>query len=427
MDQTLARTTLAKVTGRLIPFMFVLYVANFLDRVNVGVAGLTMRQDLGLSASAFGLGAGIFFLGYFLFEIPSNLILEGIGARIWIARIMITWGIISSLTMFTNSAAIFFIFRFLLGIAEAGFFAGMILYLTYWFPARERARAVAGFMTAVAIAGVIGNPISGALLRLEGVGGLHGWQWLFLLEGIPSIVLGIVVLFYLTDRPEQASWLTLDERSWLTAHLAAERNEAQTREAIGLIPALLNGRVWLLALIYFGFVIGLYAFTIWLPTIIKGFSGLGNTAVSLLSVIPFLFAAVAMVIVARSSDRRRERRWHVAGSAFVGAAGLLLSIYVHSPVGAMIALCIAAIGIFSGLGPFWTFAPAFLSGTAAAGGIALINSVGNLGGFFGPYITGAVNSATGTFIGALWVLIVCLIAAGMLALAMPHREPDAAA
>ncbi|MGH7708609.1 MAG: MFS transporter [Vulcanimicrobiaceae bacterium] len=427
MDQTLARTTLAKVTGRLIPFMFILYVANFLDRVNIGIAGLTMRQDLGLSASAFGLGAGIFFLGYFLFEIPSNLVLDKVGARIWIARIMITWGIISSLTMFTNSPTIFLIFRFLLGVAEAGFFAGMILYLTYWFPARERARSVAGFLTAVAIAGVIGNPISGALLRLEGVGGLHGWQWLFLIEGIPSIVLGIVVLFYLTDKPEQAQWLTSEERAWLTSHLAAERDATRAREPIELLPALMNGRVWLLALIYFGFVIGLYAFAIWLPTIIKGFSGLGNTGVSLLSAIPFVFAAIAMVIVARSSDARRERRWHVAGCAFVGAAGLLLSIYLHSPVGAMIALCIAAVGIYSGLGPFWTFAPAFLTGTAAAGGIALINSVGNLGGFFGPYIAGAVKSATGSFTGALWVLVVCLIVAGVLALAMPHREPDVAA
>ncbi len=424
MDQALARSTLAKVASRLIPFMFILYVANFLDRVNVGVAALTMSKDLNLSAAAFGLGAGIFFIGYFLFEVPSNLILDKVGARLWIARIMITWGIISSATMFVNSAAMFYALRFLLGVAEAGFFAGMILYLTYWFPAAERAKAVAGFMTAVAVAGVIGNPISGALLKLEGVAGLHGWQWLFLLEGLPSLVLGFVVIAYLTDKPEDATWLSEAERTWLTSHLQNERREKESREQFSLMQALVNGRVWLLALIYLGIVISLYGFTIWLPTIIKGLSAsTGNTAVAFLAAIPFLFAAIAMVIVGRSSDSSRERRWHVAGPAFVGALGLIISIYVHSAVGAFIGLIIGAVGIYAALGPFWTFAPAFLTGTAAAGGIALINSIGNLGGFLGPYVAGAVKTKTGNFADALGVLTAALIVSGVLALLMPHREP----
>ena len=426
MDHALAKSTLAKVTGRLIPFMFILYVANFLDRVNVGVAALTMRQDIGLSAEAFGLGAGIFFIGYFFFEVPSNLILDKVGARMWIARIMITWGLISSLTMFTNSAAMFYILRFLLGVAEAGFFAGMILYLTYWFPAADRAKAVAGFMAAIPVAGVIGNPISGALLKLEGVAGLHGWQWLFLLEGLPSIILGIVVMFYLTDRPENADWLPAESRSWLIGHLEAERREKESRARINLLQALTNGRVWVLSLIYLGIVSSLYAFTIWLPTIIKGLSATtGNTAVAVISAIPFVFAAVAMILVGRSSDKLRERRWHVAAPAFVGAAGLMASIFCPNPVGAFISLIIAAVGIYSALCPFWTFAPAFLTGAAAAGGIALINSIGNLGGFLGPYVAGAVKTHTGSFTGALWVLVAALVVAGVLALMMPHREPEA--
>ncbi|TAM60209.1 MFS transporter [bacterium] len=408
--------------------MFILYVANFLDRVNVGVATLTMSKDLNLSAAAFGLGAGIFFIGYFLFEVPSNLILDKVGARLWIARIMISWGIISSATMFVHSAGMFYTLRFLLGVAEAGFFAGMILYLTYWFPAAERAKAVAGFMTAVAVAGVIGNPISGLLLKLEGVAGLHGWQWLFLLEGIPSIILGFVVIGYLTDKPEQATWLTEAERGWLIGHLKSERDEKERRERFSLMQALVNGRVWLLALIYLGIVIGLYGFVIWLPTIIKGMlaAGTSNSAVAYLSAIPFVFAAIAMVIVGRSSDSSRERRWHVAGPAFVGALGLVVSVYLHSAVGAFIGLIFGAIGIYAALGPFWTFAPAFLTGTAAAGGIALINSIGNLGGFLGPYVVGAVKTRTGSFTDALGFLIAALIVAGVLALLMPHREPGTA-
>lgn len=415
------RGTLRKVALRLIPFMFVLYVVSFLDRVNVSFAALQMNEDIGLSDAAYGLGAGIFFIGYFLFEVPSNLILERVGARVWIARIMISWGIISTAMFLVTGPVSFYVLRFLLGVAEAGFFPGMILYLTYWFPARERARAVALFMTAVPIAGVIGSPLSGWLLTLDGLAGFAGWQIMFLAEGLPAVLLGLVVLRYLPDGPEDAGWLSPEERSWLRESfdrensIKADHGEYTTRQA------LFDGRVWLLAFVYFGIVACLYGFGLWLPLIIEDFSGLGELAIGFLGAIPFFVAAVAMVLFARHSDRTGERRRHVAVPAFVATAGLVLTGLVGaSNTLQMVVLTVGALGIYSCLGTFWTLPTAFLSGTAAAAGIALVNSVGNLGGFAGPYVVGRIREATDSFYGGMLFLAALIFLAGLFALAARH-------
>ena len=419
---TLGRTTLAKITWRLIPFMFVLYIVAFLDRVNVGFAALQMNEDLGFSDTVYGIGAGIFFIGYFVFEIPSNLILEKIGARVWIARIMITWGIISSAMFLVGGETSFYILRFLLGVAEAGFFPGMILYLTYWFPARERARRVALFMTAIPISGVFGSPLSGALLTLDGLAGLEGWQIMFLAEGIPAVLLGIVVLGFLPNGPDEAGWLEPEERSWLRRALERENRIKSEHGEYTTRQALTNGKVWLLSAIYFGVVTSVYGISLWLPLIIEDFSGFGTFAVGLLSAIPYFAGAVGMVILARHSDATGERRWHVAVTAFIATVGLILTGATASPVVEMAALTLAALGIYSTLATFWSLPTAFLSGTAAAAGIALINSVGNLGGFVGPYVVGFLSDSTGSFYAGLLLLATLILVAGLLALAVRHER-----
>jgi ACS family tartrate transporter-like MFS transporter len=367
----------------------------------------------------YGLGAGIFFLGYFAFEIPSNLVLARVGARAWIARIMISWGLVSMAMAAVVGARSFYVLRLLLGIAEAGFFPGMILYLTYWFPAAERARAIARFMTATAIAGVVGGPVSGLLLGLDGVAGLQGWQWLFLLEGAPAVVLGVVVLVHLPDGPADATFLTPDERAGLAARLAAEGRPADGHTT--LRAALGSGRVWLLGLLYFLLVNGFYGVSLWLPQIVQGLSGAGDLVVGVVSAVPYLVAAVGMVLVAAHSDRTGERRWHVAIPAAAGAVGLVAAAHVPGPAAALAALCLAAVGIWSALGPFWALPTALLSGRAAAAGIALVNSLGNLGGFVGPYGIGVVRETTGSFALGLDALAVALLAAGALALSVGRR------
>ena len=403
------KKVISKVSRRLIPFMFVLYVIAYLDRVNVGFAALQMNADLKFSAAVYGLGSGIFFIGYFLFEIPSNLILGRIGARIWVARIMITWGIVASATAFIQGPRSFYLVRFLLGLAEAGFFPGMILYLTYWFPARHRARTVALFMTATAVSGVISGPVSGTLLTMHGTGGLSGWQWLFILEGLPAVVLGIAVFFYMTDRPEKAKWLSEEEKAWLINRLKDEQVRKSQFGIERFMHALKSGRVWLLCLIYLSIVIGLYGVGLWMPLIIKGVSGLSDFMVGIVSVFPYLLAAVGMTFIGISSDRTGERRLHTAGSIALAAAGMVLTAYTRNPVLELVSLSLVAIGIWGTLGPFWALATSFLSGTAACGGIALINSVGNLGGFVGPYIVGVIKDITGVFKYGLIVLAVILI------------------
>jgi len=409
-------TALAHVRRRLIPFLFVLYLVSYLDRVNVGFAALQMNAALHFSPTVYGFGAGVFFVSYVLFEIPSNLLLDRFGVRVWIARIMITWGLVSAATMFVRNAPSFFALRFLLGAAEAGFFPGIILYLTRWFPANERARAVAWFMTATALAGVVGGPISGLLLYLGGIGGLAGWQWLFLLEGIPAVGLGVAVLLWLPERPADARWLTSDEQREIEAAVRAEHDAIRDSAHQTLRPALMSGRVWLLALIYFTIVISFYGISLWLPQIVQSFAHVSDLEVGFLSAIPYVAAAIGMVIVAARSDRRGERGLYIALSALAGAAGFLAAASLHGGAASLVALSVAAFGVWSTVGPFWTFPPRFLVGPAAAGGIALINSVGNIGGFVGPYLLGSIRDHTGSFAVGLRVLAGFLVLTAILAL-----------
>ena len=419
---TTSESALRKVRWRLIPFLFLLYIVAYLDRVNVGFAGIDMSRDLGFSAAVYGLGSGIFFLSYTLFEVPSNLILARVGVRIWIARIMVTWGVVSTAMLFVNDELTFYVLRFLLGVAEAGFFPGIILYLTHWFPQRERARAVGLFMTATAMAGVIGAPISSALLQLHGFGGLNGWQWLFLIEGVPAILLAPLVWVYMTERPSEAAWLTADERDWLTREMAAE--QAQTKDAhVTLRAALTSPRLWIVSLPYFCVVIAFYGVTFWLPQILQAGSGYSAALVVLLSAIPYVAATIGLATVGAHSDRTGERRWHVAVPCLIGALGFVLTVLAPpSPAFALATLSIAAFGIWGTLGPFWAIPTAFLRGTAAAGGIALVNSIGNVGGFVGPYLMGWIRDATGGFSAGLLTLAAILVVGAAIVLRL--QEPE---
>ena len=408
----------ATVRNRLIPLLFLLYIVAYLDRINVGFASLQMNQALGFSDATYGLGAGIFFVGYTLFEIPSNVILTRVGARLWIARIMITWGLVSAGMMFVRSAPVFYILRFLLGLAEAGFFPGIIFYLTRWVPARERARTIAAFMTATLVAGVIGGPLSGALLTLQGTGGLAGWQWLFLLEGLPAVVLGVVVLRVLTERPEQASWLPSAQKAALVARIGDEQRLARDQvHSTG--AALRHPRLWLLSAVYFTVPVALYAFGFFLPQIIQG-SFRGSTfQIGLLSAIPYIAGSIAMVIAGRHSDSTGERRWHVAVAAIVSAVGFVASAFATSLTMSIVTLSIAMVGLASMFGPFWTLATSFVNGVGAAAGIALINSIGNIGGFVGPYLLGSIKTLTASFAAGLVLIGLTVACGGALALAVP--------
>jgi D-galactonate transporter len=419
-SETLEAAAYRKVGWRLVPFLLLCYIVSYLDRVNVGFAKLEMLQDLGLSDTVYGLGAGIFFIGYFLFEVPSNVILHRIGARIWIARIMLSWGVISAAMMFVSSATSFYVVRFLLGAAEAGFFPGVILYLTYWYPAERRGRMTALFMTAVALSGVIGGPLSGWIMHnLGGVSGLKAWQWLFVLEGVPSVILGIVTFFYLDDRIERAKWLTSDEKALLARNIEADNTGKQDLR-VGKVFG--TPRVWLMCLIYFSFVMGLYGVGFWLPTIIKATGVKDVLQIGLLSAIPFAFAAVAMVLVARRSDQHRERRWHIAIPAVVGAVGLVLSaVWAHNTGVAMVGLTLATMGILTTFPLFWSLPTAFLAGTGAAAGIALINSVGNLAGFFGPSVVGWLKDMTQSTNAGIYLLAGSLVLGALLTLSVPAR------
>jgi ACS family tartrate transporter-like MFS transporter len=415
---------MAKVTARLIPLLFLCYIIAYLDRINVGFAKLHLREALGVDATVFGrvygLGAGLFFIGYFLFEVPSNLILQRVGARIWIARIMVVWGVVSMAFMFTKGVTMFYVLRFFLGAAEAGFFPGVILYLTYWYPARERARTVALFAVGGVSAGVIGSPISGALLGLNGVGGLAGWQWLFFLEALPAVLMGFVVLFLLPNGPQQARWLSDREKAWIQSRLSAEATTADAARPHRLKDVFTSPLVWLLCLIYFLLNVGGYGYEMWLPTIVKGFSGQSDAVVGLINAIPYFVAGVVMLLYGHHSDRKGERRGHIAFAAISAAVGFGLAAAFKNPWLAMTGLTIAFAGLKSTLGPFWALSTAFLSGTAAAGGIALINSVGNLGGFFGPYLVGIIKDTTGSDMAALLLLGGALLGMGLSALAVPR-------
>ena len=422
------KATYSKVTWRLVPFLFLCYILSYLDRVNVGFAKLQMQQDLGFSDTVYGLGAGIFFIGYFFFEVPSNVLLQRIGAKIWIARIMIMWGLISAGMMFAHTETAFYTLRFLLGVAEAGFFPGIILYLTYWYTRTHRARIVALFMTAIALAGVFGGPVSGWIMQtMAGVHGLANWQWLYLLEGLPTVFVGIWVLFFLDNGPEKAKWLTTEEKALLRQRLeeeeALKRAEGHTSHRFAdafKVPA-----VWLFSLVYFGIVMGVYGVSFWLPQIIKETITKDAWEIGLISMIPWGAGAIAMVINGLHSDRTGERRWHVAGVAIVGALAFAASgLPGISGWTGILFLTVATAGTMSAVSCFWSLPTSILSGTAAAAGIAWINSVGNLAGYVSPFVVGKIRDATHSMTYALLVLAASLLAAGLLTLFVT-RKPAA--
>lgn len=421
MDSQIATTTSGyrKATLRIVPFLFVCYFFAFLDRVNVGFAKLHMLSDLQLSEAVYGLGAGIFFIGYFIFEVPSNLILHRVGARLWIARIMVTWGIISAAMAFITSPTMFYILRFLLGVAEAGFFPGIILYLTYWYPAERRGRIISLFMAAIPVSGLIGSPISGIILDMShGTHGLAGWQWLFIIEALPSCILGVILFFFLTDRPAQARWLTAPEINRIEADLAAE---AKQHDSHSVKAAMTDWRVWLLSLVYFGIQMGVYGIGFWLPTIVKSSGFTSDTVVGFVTAIPYLAATIFMIIMGRSADATGKRRLHVALPAVLGVLGLVGSgIFASNVYIAVACLTLATMGCITALALFWSLPSAFLGGFAAAGGIAMINSVGNLAGFLSPYMVGLIKDATHSTSPALYVIAAAVLIAALLATRVPR-------
>ena len=409
-----------KVTWRLIPLLFACYVAAYLDRVNVGFAKLQMLGDLHFSEKIYGLGAGVFFIGYFIFEVPSNIILHKVGARVWIARVMVSWALISGAMAFIHSPTAFYVLRFLLGVAEAGLFPGVILYLTYWYPSRRRGGIIALFMTGIPIAGVIGGPLSGWILSaLSGAHGVAGWQWMFLIEAVPSLILGAVVLGTLDDKIEQARWLTGDERATLSRNITRDVQDARSHT---LRDGFLNPRVWQLCGIYFFFIMGLYGVGFWLPTLIKGAGTSDPFVIGLLTVLPYAAAAIGMVICGRRSDAARERRWHIVVPGVLGTAGWLVSVsFAKDVVVAEIALTVATMGVLVTLAQFWCLPTSVLAGAAAASGIAVVNSVGNLAGFVSPYAIGWIIDATHSTSLGVYTLAGCLLIGSLLSLTMPKR------
>ena len=415
-----ATVTLRKITLRLIPFLFVLYIVAWLDRVNVGFAALQMNSDLGFSSAAFGFGSGVFFLGYCLFEVPSNLLLHRVGARRWIARIMVSWGAISVAMMFVQTTLTFYVLRFLLGAAEAGFFPGMIYYLSLWYPEAQRARAIAAFMTAVPVSGVIGGLLSGALLELHGTFGLAGWQWLFLVEGVPAVLLGVIVLVYLTDRPEAAHWLSVAERHWLVSKLATEPNACGLGQPIGILTALSNPTVWQLGIIFLFAAVGFYGYSFWAPLIIKSLTGSSDLGVG---VILGAISAVTMASMALNSihsDRTDERPLHVAVPLLIACAGFFGCALLPEPRLAVLSLALVPVGHCAAYGPFWSIPTRFLTGPAAAAGIALVVTIANMGAFLGPTLIGALKDRFGTHGPAFMLLGACGIVAALLSLRLRH-------
>jgi len=416
MTSPIERNTMSRVTWRLLPFLLLLYIISWLDRVNVGFAKLEMNADLGMSETMYGIGAGIFFIGYAMFEIPSNAMLVRFGARLWIARIMITWGLISASMMFVKGEWSFYSMRFLLGIAEAGFLPGIIYYLSQWFPREQRAKAVSWFMIGIPLSVVFGGPLSGWLLGFDGHLGLRGWQWLYIVEGLPAVLLGFVVLGYLTEKPNDAKWLTPEQRDWLTQRIQAEHVEAQSRHKLNFGAALGHPTVWLLALVMFCCQTGSYGLTLWVPTIVKGLSGFTNLEVGLFSAVPYIAAALGMILIGASSDRSGERFLHLAIPTAIGALGFIATAVIKSPLPAMVALSVAAAGDYGTRGPFWALPGKFLTGEGAAAGIALINSFAAIGGFVGPYMVGYLKDTTGSFESPLYLLAGILFAGAVLTL-----------
>lgn len=416
-------SALRKVTWRLIPFLFVLYIVAWLDRVNVGFAALQMNSDLGFSEAAFGFGSGVFFVGYCLFEVPSNLILARVGARLWISRIMITWGVISVSMMFVRTPTAFYILRFLLGAAEAGFFPGVIYYLSLWYPSRHRARAIAAFMTAVPVTGLVGGPLSGMLLSLDGLHGLQGWQWLFLCEGLPAILLGIIVIFYLTDRPEDAPWLTPAERESISTELKNEEGTGQHSSSV--FAALTSPVIWLLGTIFLFAAIGFYGYSFWSPLVIKSVTGAGDLGVGWIVAAISAATILFMFLNSAHSDRTDERRIHVAIALFVMGLGFIGCALVTAPLLTVMTLALVPIGHCAAYGPFWSMPSRFLTGRAAAAGTALVVTIANVGGFVGPSLIGYLKKHTGTHVTAFLVLGGFAIMAALLAFLLQKQRSTA--
>ncbi len=423
IPQTIEQSVKRKRFWRVIPLIFILYVITFLDRVNISYATLTMSKDLQFTSAIFGFGAGIFFIGYFILEVPVTVWVEKWSARKWIARIMIGWGIVTIATAFINTESQFYIARFALGLGEAGFFPGMLIYLSHWYRGKERAVAYSLLMCAVPISQIIGAPISTHILTIDWLN-LDGWRWLFVLEGLPAIVLGIIAFLYLADRPSHAKWLSSDERNWLETEMEKEKNILQTKYRYSWKQAIKQRDVILLALAYFFWVLGFYGLGFFLPTIISGLSDLSLTSVGYLVIVPYVAALAGLIIVGKLSDKKKERKKHAAASLIVGATGLGLSILVYPNFFlSMIMFIVATVGIYSAFGPFWSIPTIFLTETSAAVSIGMINSLGNLGGFVGPYITGYIKTATGSFAGGEMFMVVSLLIAAMLIFILQKAGP----
>jgi ACS family tartrate transporter-like MFS transporter len=406
------RSAIRKIYWRLLPLLVLTYLLAYIDRINVGFAALTMRGDLHMTATEFGFASGIFFWGYFLFEVPSNIILEKVGARLWIARIMISWGILAAATAFATGAYSFAVIRFLLGLAEAGFFPGVILYFTYWFPHYHHARIMSGFLAGLPIAVAVGSPVSTAILSLDGLFGLHGWQYLYILEGIPTILSGIIVLFVLTDKPEQAKFLTIEERTWLAECLAAERAAKDSVQTLSVWRSFYDAKVLLLSLNYFGIITASLGMLIFIPQIIKSLGVTSNMNVGWLTMIPYVFGTISLLVWGTISDRMKERRWNLFWACVLSTVGLVIAGATMGTWWALFGMTIAACGFYGTKGSFWATPPMFLTGPTAAAAIAWISSLGNLGGFFGPWYVGFIKDETGSYAGGLYGLaLLGLIAA----------------
>ncbi len=426
MNTSIEKRTIKKVGLRLIPLMLVCYLVNYLDRINVGFAALHMNEDVGITATVFGWGAGLFFISYFLCEVPSNMALHRVGARRWIARIMITWGIVSTCFAFVQGPISFMALRFLLGIAEAGFFPGMVLYISYWFPQEYRGRLTALFMTAIPLSALIGAPLSGFLLETASFWSIASWKWMFIIEGIPAIILGVVVLVFLTDRPSEAKWLTPEEKDWLISRLSVEKTGGHLSSFKDAFKSL---NVMLMGVIHLGFAVGSYGIAIWLPQILKG-HGLSSFHIGLMSMIPYGVAIVGMIAWGALSDKSPNRSLHVAASCMLGAIGLLIAAAVPTLFGAMVGISISTLGVIAARPIFWTLPGSFLTGSAAAAGIAFINAFGNLGGFIGPYVIGLIKDQTGSFtlgiVATSLPLALSVVAALVLAKRLARLRADAA-
>jgi MFS transporter, ACS family, tartrate transporter len=424
--QTIERRTIAKVSWRLLPLVALAYCIAYIDRSNISFAALTMNKDLGFSAYIYGWGAGIFFFGYFLFEIPSNLVLEKVGARIWIARIMITWGIISALTAFVTGPWSFLAVRFLLGAAEAGFFPGMILYFTYWFPAQYRGRVISTLFVAQPVANALASIVSAAILEMDGILGIKGWQWIFIIEAIPAVILGLFIFRVMTDKPARADWLAEDEKNWLQARIEGENREVESAGRLTLMRALGDPRVVALSMIYLMSVTANYGIVFFMPQIIKGI-GLSNMMTGLVSSVPYIIGTIGLIAWGWSSDRNKERRWHLIVASTLGAVGLAFAGWSGASYWALLGMSAATVGIYGSRAAFWPMPSIFLTGTAAAGAIALINATGNLGGYFGPFIVGWIKDSTKSFEAGLYFLAACSLMAAVITFFAARAAGDPAA